>query len=236
MYLVRVVSIINRHYSMYYQFAILQLFRPLIKLRIIGSQVSPRDVCWQAASAIQGLLASYSQLYTLKRAPSFMPYFALTSSIMHLTIMAATVQTDELDTTARADPHISEAVKQGIASLAEMTTCHHIAEQALHIIRYLAKKWNIDVNIETGAALNPEEYERLVRSFSGILNLFTPTMVAQGSISDFATDKDVRETTSCQLGKAAESMEGLLFLPSALPGRPMFSKDEALEEAGFAVL
>ncbi|GJC97042.1 nitrate assimilation regulatory protein nira [Colletotrichum higginsianum] len=74
---------------MYYHFAILLLFRPLIKLRIIGSKLLPRDVCGQAADAIQGLLRSYSQLYTLRRTPSFVPYFVLTSSIMHLAIGAA---------------------------------------------------------------------------------------------------------------------------------------------------
>ena len=54
---------------MYYHFAILLLFRPLVKLRIIGSYVIPRDVCVQAADAIQGPLRSYAQLYTLKRTP-----------------------------------------------------------------------------------------------------------------------------------------------------------------------
>ncbi|KAI1765794.1 fungal-specific transcription factor domain-containing protein [Hypoxylon sp. FL1150] len=73
---------------MYYHFAILLLFRPLIKLRIIGSGILPRDVCSQAADAIQGLLHSYSQLYTLRRTPSFVPYFVLTSSIMHLAVGA----------------------------------------------------------------------------------------------------------------------------------------------------
>ncbi|KAF3055094.1 Nitrogen assimilation transcription factor nit-4 [Daldinia childiae] len=73
---------------MYYHFAILLLFRPLIKLRIIGSGILPRDVCAQAADAIQGLLRSYSQLYTLRRTPSFVPYFVLTSSIMHLAVGA----------------------------------------------------------------------------------------------------------------------------------------------------
>ncbi|KAI1474731.1 nitrogen assimilation transcription factor nirA [Daldinia eschscholtzii] len=75
---------------MYYHFAILLLFRPLIKLRIIGSGILPRDVCAQAADAIQGLLRSYSQLYTLRRTPSFVPYFVLTSSIMHLAVGADT--------------------------------------------------------------------------------------------------------------------------------------------------
>ncbi|KAM0402600.1 hypothetical protein ACHAPZ_005540 [Fusarium culmorum] len=217
-------------------FAILLLFRPLIKLRIIESGVSPRDVCLQAANAMQGFLTSYSWLYTLKRAPSFVPYFALTSSIMHLAIMATTVLTNESDMALRSDPNVSEAVKQGIASLAEMTPYHHIAEQAPYILRYLAKKWNIDVDIDTGAALNPEEYERLVRPFVGNLDLFAPTMVAEDFVFDLGAGKDVEERTSRQVGKAAESMEDLLFLPFVMQGRPMLSKGNELEEAGFAVL
>jgi hypothetical protein len=221
---------------MYYHFAILQLFRPFIKLRIIGSRVFPRNVCLQAASATQGLLKSYSQLYTLKRAPSFMPYFALTSTIMDLTIMAAAVQTNDLDTTARTDPQVVDAVKQGIASLAEMTPCHRIAEQAPHILRYLAKKWSINVDIDIGAALNPEEYKRLVRPFGSGLNLFAPAMDVDDFIFGLDTGKDVEEMRSRQVGKAAESMEDLLFLPFPVQGQPMFSEGKGLEEAGFAVM
>ncbi len=67
-------------------------FSPLIKLRIIRSSITPRDVCSQAADAIACLLRSYARLYTLRRTPSFVPYFVpyfvLTSLIMHLSIAA----------------------------------------------------------------------------------------------------------------------------------------------------
>jgi hypothetical protein len=58
-----------------------------------------------------------------------------------------------------------------------MTPCHHIAGKTLYLLRYLAKKWNIIVNIEIGAVLDPEEEERLVRLFGGIVNFFSPTIV-----------------------------------------------------------
>ncbi|KAK8109418.1 Fungal specific transcription factor [Apiospora kogelbergensis] len=89
---------------MYYHFAILLLFRPLIKLRIIGSSILPRDVCSQAADAIQGLLRSYSQLYTLRRTPSFVPYFVLTSSIMHLAIGASSPMQSGSSPAAASNP------------------------------------------------------------------------------------------------------------------------------------
>ncbi|POR36001.1 Nitrogen assimilation transcription factor nit-4, partial [Tolypocladium paradoxum] len=169
---------------MYYHFAILLLFRPLIKLRITGSKVSPRDVCSQAADAIQGLLTSYSQLYTLQRTPSFVPYFVLTSTIMHLTISSASLRSDPSESAAekmkvvvKTDPHVSEALKQGIADLAEMVPCHRFAEQALNILRYLAKKWNIDVDIDdSDVKLNPEEYDRLVKPYTSSLNFFARNM------------------------------------------------------------
>ncbi|KAH6949627.1 hypothetical protein DER45DRAFT_588450 [Fusarium avenaceum] len=203
---------------MYYHFAILLLFWPLIKLRIIGSQVSPRVVCLEAVNAIQDLLTSYSRLYTLKRAPSFMPCFALTSSIMQLIIMA------------------TMTFQQGIAKLAEMAPCHHIAEQALHILYYLAKEWNINVDVDTGAALKPEKYERAFRSLAGNLSAFMPIAIVDDSISHRGTGEEAGERTLRQLEKPAESMEDLLLWPFLMQRRSILSKGKELEEAGFAVL
>jgi hypothetical protein len=215
---------------MYYHFAILLLFRPLIKLRIIGSSISPRDVCSQAADAISGLLRSYSQLYTLRRTPSFVPYFVLTSSIMHLAISASSsssssalsalppvtpsdqstpqqssdrpsqsqsqVQTPGDQTQSQQQgggggrggggpkitDRVKEAISRGIADLTEMAPCHHFAEQALNILRYLAKKWNIEVDIkaegeERGlAAEELEQLERATRPVTSSLNFFAPNV------------------------------------------------------------
>ncbi|KAI1505965.1 nitrogen assimilation transcription factor nirA [Biscogniauxia marginata] len=216
---------------MYYHFAILLLFRPLIKLRIIGSGILPRDVCCQAADAIQGLLRSYSQLYTLRRTPSFVPYFVLTSSIMHLAIgvNSPTVQSTSADavsnpstvkpedteashshpapplageadrqptspsstTTAKLNPRVAEALNQGIADLTEMAPCHHFAEQALNIMRYLAKKWDIDVDIPHRSANGADEPDKLVRPVTNSLNFFAPNVAAD----DFICSWGARDAT-----------------------------------------
>lgn len=162
---------------MYYHFAILLLFRPLIKLRIIGSNVYPREVCTQAADAIQGLLHSYAQLYTLRRTPSFVPYFVLTSSIMHLAIAASAPPTQnkgEDSATALKNPSdanlgekVTRSINQGIEDLAEMAPCHHFAEQALNILRYLAKKWNIKVDIDVAHKLRAEKKDEGTTTESG---------------------------------------------------------------------
>ncbi|UNI22207.1 hypothetical protein JDV02_008116 [Purpureocillium takamizusanense] len=249
---------------MYYHFAILLLFRPLIKLRIIGSKVLPRDVCSQAADAIQSLLTSYSQLYTLQRTPSFVPYFVLTSSIMHLAIGAAAAQegggkpgpdsrsggggggsasTRSLDESmkvaAKVDPHVSEALKQGIADLTEMAPCHHFAEQALNILRYLAKKWNIDVEISSsGVNLTQEEYDRLVRPYTSSLNFFAPNVGREDFICDWGTGKVVLGAQEGGNGveRSAETMANPLFWPFPMQGRPVLPTGKDIEEAGFAVL
>lgn len=183
---------------MYYHFAILLLFRPLIKLRIIGSSISPRDVCSQAADAIQGLLRSYSQLYTLRRTPSFVPYFVLTSSIMHLAIGASASASAAPDgvakpESAKLDPHVAEAINLGIADLTEMAPCHHFAEQALNILRYLAKKWKIEVDIkdEPKDVSGVDELRNSppgTRPVSSSLNFFAPNVSEQDFVCTFGNN------------------------------------------------
>lgn len=245
---------------MYYHFAILLLFRPLIKLRIIGSSIIPKDVCAQAADAIHGLLRSYSQLYTLRRTPSFVPYFVLTSSIMHLAIGAVTAAETAADDIQsphgtsqqerpveepKLNPRVVESVNRGIEDLTEMAPCHQFAEQALSILRYLAKTWGIEVNIPhtargyDGAPLDPD---MSVRPTTSSLNFFAPNVQEMDfncvwaskapsgpTQPDDATEQKIIE-------KSAETMENPLFWPFPMQGRPMLPEGRLLEEAGFVLL
>ncbi|KAI5463932.1 fungal-specific transcription factor domain-containing protein [Mariannaea sp. PMI_226] len=227
---------------MYYHFAILLLFRPLIKLRIIGSKVSPRDVCSQAADAIQSLLKSYSQLYTLRRTPSFVPYFVLTSSIMHLAIGATALQrsdedsaTENMEKVVKLNSRVKDAITQGIADLTEMAPCHHFAEQALNILRYLAQKWDIDVDVG-GVELTAEEYDRLVRPNTGSLNFFAPNLREEDILCNWGIGRALAGSDKQpSMSKAAESMENPLFWPFPMQGRPILPSGAELEQAGFAI-
>ncbi|KHN94392.1 uncharacterized protein MAM_07708 [Metarhizium album ARSEF 1941] len=229
---------------MYYHFAILLIFRPLIKLRIIGSKILPKDVCSQAADAIQGLLTSYSQLYTLRRTPSFVPYFVLTASIMHLAIGASgaldvnpgKVTPEDIKKAVKVDSRVSEALKKGIADLTEMAPCHHFAEQALNILRYLAKKWNIEVDFDNNN-LTPEDYDRLVRPYTSSLNFFAPNVGVEDFICDWGSgNRLVANEQGRLVEKAAESLENPLFWPFPMQGRPMLPTGKELEQVGFAML
>ncbi|KAI8950097.1 hypothetical protein F4801DRAFT_361867 [Xylaria longipes] len=285
---------------MYYHFAILLLFRPLIKLRIIGSAILPRDVCSQAADAIQGLLRSYSQLYTLRRTPSFVPYFLLTSSIMHLAVGASVVESASPaaqsststarphgssshaasspmtssgadpasplnPTTTKLSPKVAAAIKQGIADLAEMAPCHQFAEQALNILRFLGKKWNIDVDVPYQGA--QEDVDTLVRPSTNSLNFFVPDVSTKESTSAWSGRKQKRAASTPPPVHGIERMEGViteeqanperptspsesmgyqaratemaenpLFWPFPKQGRPILPEGPQLEEAGFALL
>lgn len=238
---------------MYYHFAILLLFRPLIKLRIIGSSVTPRDVCAQAADAIQGLSRSYSQLYTLRRTPSFVPYFVLTAAIMHLAVGA--LDTPGSSSTPRANsenspdkpekgdsgrtrpsssstvgpttpssrsnaklklgPRAVEAINQGISDLTEMAPCHNFAEQALHILRFLARKWNIPVEIPPpDQVLSSEDAAQLVRPQTNSLNFFTPSVAEEDFMCAWGTGtKDM----SASAGEGLPKPE-VLDQPEAMSG------------------
>jgi hypothetical protein len=118
---------------MYYHFAILLLFRPFIKLRFIGSRVSPHDVCCQAADAIITLLRSYDQLYTLQRTPSFIPYIVMASCIQQLV---------RINTSTNSNGNSGQTqFRQGIKDLSDMTVCHGFARRALNILRFFAEQW-----------------------------------------------------------------------------------------------
>jgi len=249
---------------MYYHFAILLLFRPLIKLRVIGSSITPRDVCSQAADAISGLLRSYSQLYTLRRTPSFVPYFVLTSSIMHLAIGATfssqkqpqegsestpSGQSPQAGArSAKIGPRVVEAITRGIADLTEMAPCHFFAEQALNILRFLAKKWNIDVDItpteeEKQLRHGRADFTHSTRPVTSSLNFFSPN-VEDGDFNcnwgeGFKPRPDPQQrggNTTENIEETAEALENPLFWPFPMQGRPMLPTGDELEKAGFELI
>lgn len=120
---------------MYYHFATMLLFRPFTRLRIINSHISPRDICLHAIISIHRLLRSYSQLYTLRRVPSFVPYFVLFAGVTQLAVSPSSDET--VSDAASVGSQASDAVIQCIADLDEMASLHPFAKTASNILRYL---------------------------------------------------------------------------------------------------
>jgi hypothetical protein len=192
--------------SMYYHSAILLLFRPFIKLDIISSSVSPRDVCAQAADAISALAQSYSQLYTLRRTPSFVPYFVLTASIAHLVTLG----------NGRSGP---EQLRQGLADLKEMQSCHGFAVRGLDILRFLVQYWEVHLTPEEGSE-ELKDIKKMCRPRSTSMNQFCPNVAAPDVVNG--------------IGPAGQD-ENPLFWPFPFQGRPLLDVGSSLESAGFRI-
>jgi hypothetical protein len=188
---------------MYYHFAILLLFRPFIKLEIVGSGVSPRDVCVQASDAIMALVNSYSQLYTLRRTPSFVPYFVLAAAIAHLVAVG----------TGRGGP---EQLHQGIDNLKTMAKGHGFATRARDILRFLSDHWEVQVTLDDSDGGDPMA---AVRARTESMNQFCPNIEGadiKSSIRPIQTQE-----------------ENPLFWPFPMQGRPLLGSGPELTEAGF---
>ncbi|KAL2758317.1 hypothetical protein ACRALDRAFT_1061517 [Sodiomyces alcalophilus JCM 7366] len=232
---------------MYYHFAILLMFRPLIKLRIIGSKVLPRDVCFQAADAIQGLLRSHAQLYTLRRTPSFVPYFVLTSSIMHLALGASARSSQKgpgglsepsAGGKQAVDPRVAKAIRQGVDDLKEMSPCHYFAEQALNILRYLARSWNIDVDMGDEPS-PPDKHKGKAGLYTSSLNFFAPNVREEDFLcarGQDGTGQRAAESDAQRVAETAGTMENPIFWPFPMQGRPILPSGPELAEAGFEVI
>lgn len=189
---------------MYYHFAILLLFRPFIKLEIVGSGVSPRDVCAQAADALQTLVNSYAQLYTLRRTPSFVPYFVLAASITHLVTHG----------TGRSGP---EAFNQCVLDLKNMAGCHGFASRAHDILQFLAEHWEVPIEMEPSE--DRTDVKVKVRPHADSFNQFCPNIESVDMVSTIAPIENQEQNP--------------LFWPFPTQGRPLIGTGEELERAGF---
>lgn len=229
---------------MYYHFAILLLFRPFIKLKIALSSIVPRELCLEKADAISKHLQTYAKLYTLKRTPSFVPYFVLTSCIMHLAIAATGPRSAHpggpMSGAREIEPRVSAAISQGIEDLTEMTKCHIFAEKALNIVRYLARKWGVNITTETNP--NPSEGQtpsslNLADSRSSSsrppttsISYFSPN-ITEGDFNCTWGGGQSVDTHAPAL--VADDEDNPLFWTFPMQGRPILPRGDALKEAGF---
>lgn len=217
---------------MQYHFSILLLFRPFIRLRIAGSELVPKDVCLQSASSIHTLLKCYAQLYTLRRTPTFLPHFILTSSITLLIIGILNARPGSNGSGTKVDQGIADDVKLGVDSLEEIAPCHHFAEQAANILRCLAVKWNVHTSIGPLPVITPDIYDRLVEPYFGRQTLFADDKLARSFVIGDEM-RQVSEEESQQIKEAIIMMETLILQPVPVQGSSAFLKETNLAERGF---
>ena len=147
---------------MYYHSANLLLFQPFLKLSFLGSAFSPLDICAQSAENISSLLQTYRQLYSLRRASSFMPYLVLISGVNNL-----------IHGSSR---FVQDYTVQNYRDLTDMSSHHGFALRSLDILRYFTRHWNILLPSSFGFLGVPPNAAGLCPISNASLNYFCPRL------------------------------------------------------------
>jgi len=148
---------------MYYHFAIILLFRPFLNLQFIGSSVSPREICTQAAESLTSLIQTYRQLYSLRRTPSFIPYMVLASNL-------ALLIDQRLHNTITGTKAVAFKLN-ALQDLVELSVSHAAARKFIYILRYFGRAWDIPI-IDTSDPTQAHMEDRTGSPLPGSLGTF----------------------------------------------------------------
>lgn len=225
----------TKYHSMYYHYAILLTFRPFLKLRLSSSVILPRTLCAEAADAIHVLVGSYTRLYTLRRTPSFVPYFLLQSSRAYLALEESNLTPGAEHATPAGSHRVSreraEAFHTNISNLTEMTKWHPVAAKILDMLHVLSKAWNVYaiVNSSLSAGQRVSQFDL---NWSAL-----PGASGYTSFAFSPAERRGDEAGNAAILPSEEELRNALFWPAVRPSwQPVPSGPVQLEEAGFEVL
>ena len=114
---------------MYYQFAIILLFRPFLKSEFEESAISPRAFCVESANNICSLMRSFANLYTMRRICFVVPHIALASTTIHLA--------DVLDAA------INQPTRQSLTTLREMSNDTMFISCLLKLTKFVDSEYSM---------------------------------------------------------------------------------------------
>ena len=115
---------------MLYWTIIVHLFRPLLKVDLIHSDIRPRDICINAANKVSELVRIYRQFYNFRQAHLLIPHTLLTVCVVHLLYSK--------------DNSISrQNLIEGMQGLDDLHECHYFGARSFRIIYTLAKTWKL---------------------------------------------------------------------------------------------
>jgi hypothetical protein len=69
---------------MLYHTIIVHLFRPMLKVDLVHSDVHPRDICTEAANNVSAIVRTYRRFYDFRVAHLVIPHILLSVCIVHL--------------------------------------------------------------------------------------------------------------------------------------------------------
>ncbi|KAH6639493.1 fungal-specific transcription factor domain-containing protein [Boeremia exigua] len=115
---------------MLYWTVIVHLFRPVLKVDFIHSDVHPRDKCIEAANKVSGLTRLYRSLYDFRTAHLAIPHILLSVTIVHLLY-------------SKDNPTSRQNLVEGLQGLEALHECHYFGARSFRIIHSLARTWNL---------------------------------------------------------------------------------------------
>ncbi|KAL5120108.1 hypothetical protein ACEQ8H_001933 [Pleosporales sp. CAS-2024a] len=114
---------------MLYHAIIVHLFRPMLKVDLIHSDVRPRDICVDAANRVSEIVRFYRQLYDFRVAHLAIPHILLSVCIVHLLY-------------SQDDKTSYQNLVEGLQGLEDLHECHYFGARSFCILYTLAKTWN----------------------------------------------------------------------------------------------
>ena len=115
---------------MLYYTSIVHLFRPMLKVDLIHSNVRPRDCCVDSANEVAKLLRSYRQHYSMRVGQLVLTHVLLSVCVVHL-----------LYSTESQVSYCN--LVEGLQALEDLSVCHYFGERSFKIIHALSKVWGI---------------------------------------------------------------------------------------------
>lgn len=116
--------------SMLYWCVIVHLFRPMLKVDLLHSDVHPQDKCIEAANKVSEIARLYRRLYDFRTAHLVITHILLSVSIVHLLY-------------SKDNPVSRRNLVEGLQGLEAMHKCHYFGARSFRIIHGLAKTWNL---------------------------------------------------------------------------------------------
>ncbi|KAI8934466.1 hypothetical protein NX059_009194 [Plenodomus lindquistii] len=153
---------------MLYFTVIVHLFRPLLKVDLIHSDIRPRDICIEAANTVSKIVNIYRTYYDFRVAHLVIPHVLLTVCTVHLLYS----KDNELSRRNLVD---------GLRGLEDIHMCHYFGARSFRIIHALSQTWDLPFPQEH---LSSKLLLRRPSENQGINNLPTdPLLVPPNTVS-----------------------------------------------------
>jgi hypothetical protein len=115
---------------MLYHTIIVHLFRPMLKVDLVHSDIHPRDICTEAANTVSAIVRTYRRFYDFRVAHLAIPHILLSVCIVHLLY-------------SKDNRTAYQNLVEGLHGLEDLHECHYFGARSFRIIHTLAKTWQL---------------------------------------------------------------------------------------------